>query len=153
MDQTSDDPTTVRGAFDAHLGLEMVELTPARVVARLTVTEQHLQPYGLVHGGVYCAMAETVASFGAVMAIRQLTGSEDAGSVGQSNHTDFLSSARGGVLTATATPVHVGRSVQLWRIGITDGDDRPVAESRVRMFNVGVDRVTGPRASSDGAGG
>ncbi|WP_370326451.1 PaaI family thioesterase [Euzebya sp.] len=142
MDQTPEDLTAVRGAFDDHLGLEMVEITAERVVARLVVTERHTQPYGLVHGGVYCAMAETVASFGAVLAIREMTGSDDAGSVGQSNHTDFLSSARGGVLTATATPVHVGRSVQLWRIGITDEDHRLVAESRVRMFNVGVERVT-----------
>ena len=141
MDQNPHDPSTPV-AFDAFLGLELVEVTAERVVARLVLRDEHLQPYGLVHGGVYCAMAETVASYGAVTAIREMTGEEDAGSVGQSNQTDFLASARGGTLTATATPVHAGRSVQLWRIGITDDAGRLVAESRVRMFNVGVGRVT-----------
>jgi 1,4-dihydroxy-2-naphthoyl-CoA hydrolase len=132
-----------RSPFDDLLALEFVELTPDRVVARLEVDPaRHVQPYGIVHGGVYCAMAETTASLGAVLARGDEPG---AGAVGQSNHTDFLRATRAGTLTAAATPVHVGRQVQLWSVAITDDAGALVATSKVRMFNVGVDRVrSGP---------
>jgi uncharacterized protein (TIGR00369 family) len=61
--------------------------------------------------------------------------------VGQSNQTDFLRATREGTLTATATPVHVGRSVQLWAVDITDDDGRLCAQSRVRLFNLPVEAV------------
>ncbi|CAN5281932.1 PaaI family thioesterase [soil metagenome] len=123
--------------FDQLLGLEFVEATAQRVVAHIEVAPKHTQPYGIVHGGVYCSMAETVASFGAVLAI----GAEGAGAVGQSNHTDFLRATRSGTLTATATPVHVGRSVQLWAVEITDDEGRLCAQSKVRMFNIAAGTV------------
>lgn len=118
--------------FDELLGLEFLEASAEKVVATLEVQDKHKQPYGLVHGGVYCSMAETVASFGAVLAL----GEQARGSVGQSNHTDFLRGTREGTLTATATPLHVGRSVQLWNVDITDADGALAAQSKVRMFNL-----------------
>ncbi|MGI9015959.1 MAG: PaaI family thioesterase [Euzebya sp.] len=142
MTTPSQDPLQVcTTGFDHHLGLELTQATPQRVVARLKVTDHVRQPYGLVHGGVYASMAETVASVGAVLAIRELTGSPDSGSVGQSNHTDFLKAVRQGTLTATATPVHTGRSVQLWQVDITDDEGAMAAQAKVRMFNVGVTRM------------
>ncbi|CAN5858734.1 hotdog fold thioesterase [soil metagenome] len=131
------------GAFPELMDLQLGEMTPKRVVATLRVQSKHHQPYGIVHGGVYCAMAETVASIGAVLAIREVTGADDTGAVGQSNHTDFLRATREGTLTATATPVHVGRSVQLWQVDIAGEDDALLATSKVRLFNVGVDRLSG----------
>lgn len=125
--------------FTDLLGVEFAELTASRVVATLEVHAKHTQPYGLVHGGVYCTLAETVASIGAVLAL----GDVQAGAVGQSNQTDFLGATRvGATLTATATPVHVGRSVQLWGIDITDEQGRLCAQSRVRMFNIPAAAVT-----------
>lgn len=129
--------------FPDLVGMQFEELSPERVVATVAVEAKHHQPYGLVHGGVYCTMAETVASVGAVLAIQDVTGSEETGAVGQSNHTDFLKATREGTLTATATPVHVGRSVQLWQVDIAGEDDALVATSKVRLFNVGVDRLSG----------
>lgn len=128
------------------LGLELVSARPERVEARLVVRADHQQPYGIVHGGVYASIAETVASVGAVVALQAKTGQEDAGAVGQSNHTDFLKATRDGVLRAVATPVHVGRSVQLWQIDITQEDGSLAARSTVRMFNVGVERMSGQPA-------
>jgi 1,4-dihydroxy-2-naphthoyl-CoA hydrolase len=131
-------PTVPPSPFDTLIDLDIVEQSGERVTATLRVDpDKHIQPYGIVHGGVYCAMAETVASYGAAHALA----TPGAGAVGQSNHTDFLRATRGGTLTATATPVHVGRSVQLWEVGITDDDGRLVAVSKVRLFNVGVDRI------------
>lgn len=129
-----------RSPFDKLIDLKVVEASAHRLVARLVVDpEKHTQPYGIVHGGVYCAMAETAASIGAMLALGE---EGDAGAVGQSNHTDFLRATRTGTLTAVATPSHVGRSVQLWQVEITDGDGHLVAQSKVRMFNVGVGRIS-----------
>lgn len=127
------DAPDVTAPFTDLLGVEFVELTPSRVVATLVVQAKHTQPYGIVHGGVYCTLAETVASIGAVLAL----GGDGAGAVGQSNQTDFLKATRvGATVRATASPVHVGRSVQLWGIDITDEQGRLCAQSRVRMFNI-----------------
>ncbi len=128
-----------RAPYDDMLGLSLVEVGPDKVVATLTIDERHHQPYGIVHGGLYCSMAETAASIGAAVA----QGEEGGGAVGQSNHTDFLRATREGTLTATATPVHVGRSVQLWQVDIADDEGRLVAQSKVRLFNVGVQRISG----------
>ena len=129
-----------RSPFDRLIELKVVEASAHRLVARLTVDpDKHTQPYGIVHGGVYCAMAETAASIGASLAMGD---DGDAGAVGQSNHTDFLRATRSGTLTAVAAPSHIGRSVQLWQVEITDEDGHLVAQSKVRMFNVGVGRIT-----------
>lgn len=139
MSDPHPDVPDVTAPFTDLLGVEFTELTPTRVSASLQVQTIHTQPYGIVHGGVYCTLAETVASIGAVLAL----GDERAGAVGQSNQTDFLrATSVGATLTATATPVHVGRSVQLWGINITDDDGRLCAQSRVRMFNIPAAAVT-----------
>lgn len=117
--------------FDALLGVEYVEVTPERVVLRMPVEDRLLQPYGLVHGGVYAALAESAASVGASVAL-----SGEGGAVGLSNHTDFLHAVRGGDLTATATPLDVGRSTQLWLVDIVDEEGRLAASSRVRLYNL-----------------
>lgn len=129
-------PADAGAPFTDLLGMTYTELTPTRVVAVLPVTDKLKQPYGIVHGGVYCTMAESAASVGGVIA---LEGAQ--GAVGQSNQTDFLRATREGTLTATATPVHVGRSVQLWAVDITDDEGRLCAQSRVRLFNLPVEAV------------
>ena len=139
MSDAHPDLPDVTSPFTDMLGVTFTELTPARVVATLEVGTEHTQPYGIVHGGVYCTLAETVASIGGVLAL----GTPDAGAVGQSNQTDFLRATRvGATLTATAIPVHVGRSVQLWGIDITDHEGRLCAQARVRLFNVTASGVT-----------
>jgi 1,4-dihydroxy-2-naphthoyl-CoA hydrolase len=128
--------TDVTAQFTDLLGIELGEMTPTRVVATMAVGDQHKQPYGIVHGGVYCSLAETVASIGGVVALHAKGAPEGSGAVGQSNQTDFLRATREGTLTATATPIHVGRSVQLWAVDITDQTGALCAQSRVRLFNV-----------------
>ncbi|HUG86417.1 MAG TPA: PaaI family thioesterase [Euzebya sp.] len=136
MSAAPHDLPDVTAPFTDLLGVAYTELTPTRVVATLAVTDKLKQPYGIVHGGVYCTLAESVASVGAVIA----RGGQ--GAVGQSNQTDFLRATRGGVLTATATPVHVGRSVQLWGVDITDEEGHLCAQARVRLFNIPAEAVT-----------
>jgi 1,4-dihydroxy-2-naphthoyl-CoA hydrolase len=116
--------------FNQLLGTEYVEITADRVVLRCAVTPALLQPHGILHGGVYCSLGETAASVAGALWLA------DRGRVvGVANHTNFLAAARDGVLTATALPVHRGRSQQLWRTEITQ-DDRTMAICEVRLANL-----------------
>ena len=127
-------PFEDRPTFVAHSGIELTDASAEFAAARLEITENHHQPYGVVHGGVYCTLAETVASTGAaIWSIEQGMG----GAMGVSNTTDFLKATTGGVLIGEATPIHRGRSQQLWQVNITtEGDGKLVAHSQVRLHNV-----------------
>ncbi|MEE2061874.1 PaaI family thioesterase [Rhodococcus artemisiae] len=123
--------TLNRTGFGAALGLEFLELTADAVRAQWTVTPTQHQPYGIVHGGVYCAVIETIASMGGAIWFG------DRGNVvGVNNNTDFLRATREGVLTAVGTPIHRGRTQQLWRVVITDAQDRVVSQGQVRLANI-----------------
>lgn len=118
--------------LDAHLGFSFDEIGPDRVVITWTVDERHLQPYGIVHGGVYCAVIESAASFGAAFWL-----GERGRTVGVVNHTNFLRAVGAGErLTATATPIHRGRSQQLWLVEIVDVAGRKLARGEVRLQNL-----------------
>src|SRR5581483_3665958 len=111
--------------------LRFTELTPDRVVLTCPVREELRQPYGIVHGGVYCSLVETAGSVAAALWFG------DRGHVvGVANHTDFLRAVREGVLTAVATPIHRGRTQQLWLVEITGSDGKPVARGQLRLANV-----------------
>lgn len=117
--------------FGGSIGIEYTEVTSDMVVVTVDVKPHLHQPYGIVHGGVYCAIVEEVASVaGAVW----LGGEGKV--VGVNNSTDFLRSVTEGTLTATGTPVHRGRSQQLWRVEITDDQGRTVAVGQVRLANL-----------------
>ncbi|MCW2829577.1 MAG: thioesterase [Aeromicrobium sp.] len=118
--------------LDGILGVEHLETGPDKVVARFTIGEQHLQPFGITHGGVYCAVHESTASIGGQIWLH------DRGVVvGTNNSTDFIRQAStGDVITVTATPIHRGRSQQLWHLDSTDQDGRLVAQGQVRLANL-----------------
>jgi len=120
-------------SLDTFLGIEAQEAGPDRCVVHLEIDERHLQPYGIVHGGIYATMAESAASIGGAMHAAQ---SGMNGAVGVSNTTDFYRSMRGGTIRAVATPIHQGRSQQVWQVEMRDGDDRLVARSQVRLHNL-----------------
>lgn len=120
-----------RSPFDELMGSELIEMAADHVIAELPVTPALHQPGGIVHGGVYCALAELAASIGANT---WLAGNGVA--VGTSNHTDFLRAVRAGRLRAEATPLQRGSRLQLWQVDITDGDGRRVAHGKVKLANV-----------------
>jgi uncharacterized protein (TIGR00369 family) len=137
-----------RGLFTV-LGLHLEEATGDRVVITWTIGPEHQQPYGIVHGGVYCSAVETAASIGAALWL-----GERGQVVGVSNQTDFLRAVREGVLTATANPVHRGRLQQLWDVDITDESGRLVSRGQVRLQNIeAADRLAAPAPAQapDGA--
>ncbi len=108
------------------LGIEFVETTKERVVARMPVGPRVHQPFGLLHGGASVALAETVASTGAWLHCDQA--SEHV--VGIEINANHLRAKREGTVTATATPVHVGRRTQVWEIRIEDELGKAVCISR-----------------------
>lgn len=131
---TTDQPPGLGDGFDSELGLTYLQLGPDGVRASLTITEKLLQPWGIVHGGVYCAVIESLAS---VSAHLWLTENGSGGVVvGVNNNTDFLRAIRSGTVTAESTPIHRGRRQQLWLCTITDEDDRVVARGQVRLQNL-----------------
>ncbi|WP_207232604.1 PaaI family thioesterase [Micromonospora kangleipakensis] len=119
------------GGFVALLGLKFDEVSGEKVVIRWQVRPELHQPFGIQHGGVYCSVVETAASIGGSLWLG------DKGQVvGVSNQTDFLRAVREGELTAVGTPVHRGRSQQLWQVEITDDDGRLVSRGQVRLQNL-----------------
>lgn len=118
--------------LDGLLGVEHLELGPDKVVARFTITENHLQPFGIPHGGVYCTVHESTASLAGFIWF------DGRGVVvGTHNATDFIRQAKlGDTITVTATPIHRGRTQQLWHLDSVDQDDRLIAQGQVRLANI-----------------
>ena len=120
--------------FDQLIGLELTSIGPDEVRASLVVTPDLLQPYGLLHGGVLCSVVETLGSVGGAAWF-----GERGHVVGTSNHTNLLRSARDGAqLAAVATPVHRGRTSQLWSVEVRDEQDKLVATGQLRVANLPV---------------
>jgi uncharacterized protein (TIGR00369 family) len=117
-----------RGLADL-LGIEIVEMTPQRIVATMPVDERTRQPFGILHGGASVALAETVASLGAVMNVDL----ERSTAVGLEINANHIRAKREGVVRATATPFHVGRSTQVWDVRIVDEQEKPVCISRCTL--------------------
>jgi uncharacterized protein (TIGR00369 family) len=123
--------TDSAGAFVDHLGVEFTEVSGDRVVATWTARPELHQPYGIVHGGVHCSVIETLASVGAAVWM-----GERGKVVGVNNNTDFYRAVREGTLTSTATPLHQGRSQQVWLVETVGQDGRVAARGQVRLQNL-----------------
>lgn len=119
------------GQFAAWLGIELIETTGDRVVATWSAEPKLHQPYGIVHGGVHCSVVETLASIGGAVWL-----GERGQVVGVNNNTDFYKAVREGTLTSTATPVHRGRSQQVWAVETVTEDGRVAARGQVRLQNL-----------------
>jgi 1,4-dihydroxy-2-naphthoyl-CoA hydrolase len=126
-------PPDFTAPFDNEIGLVFTELSPDGARAQLEIQPKLLQPMGIVHGGVYCSMIESMAS---VSAWTWLNAHGRGAVVGVNNNTDFLRAISAGTVYGAATPVHRGRRQQLWLVTITDADDRVVARGQVRLQNL-----------------
>ena len=128
--QLAPDPSWL-GGFAERTGFAITAASPDEVVLEWDVRPDHHQPYGIVHGGVYCSAIESAASIAAAVWF-----GERGQVVGVNNNTDFLRAVTDGHLTARATPLHRGRSQQLWQVAITDDQDGLVARGQVRLQNL-----------------
>jgi uncharacterized protein (TIGR00369 family) len=123
----------VDSPFDDRLGLKFTEITPDGVHAELEVTPALHQPMGIVHGGVYCSVIESIASTSAYVWLAEHGGGNV---VGVNNNTDFLRAISSGTVYAVSEPIHRGRRQQLWLVIIRDEKDRVVARGQVRLQNL-----------------
>lgn len=119
---------SVRG-FDRLYGLELLDVDEQQVTARVRVREEIKQPAGLVHGGVYASIAESMASLATALAV--LPRGETA--MGLSNATSFLRPITGGFVHAQATRLHRGRTTWVWDVRFTDDDGRACAVTRMTI--------------------
>ena len=127
----------IAGTWEEAVGLVWDEVSPELVRAHVEIVRRHHQPYGIVHGGAWASIVESVASHGAARAAQGMDGV--AGVVGTSNLTDFLRSHSEGRVDVVGRPVFVGRSQQLWTVEITrPGDGKLVARGQVRFQNLTV---------------
>ncbi len=121
-----DQPAT---GFDALYGLVLDHADGDEVRAHVAIDGRHLQPFGFVHGGVYAALAESMASVATAVG----TGT-DRFVAGLSNHTSFLRPVfEGDTITAVGLPRHRGRTTWIWEVEIADGQGRPCALTRVTI--------------------
>jgi 1,4-dihydroxy-2-naphthoyl-CoA hydrolase len=122
-------PLALSFGFEGVLGVSLTELSEARVSGRVTVREELLQPTGLVHGGVYASIAESLASWGTAYQVMP----EGSVAVGLSNQTSFLRPIKDGEIHATATRKHRGRTTWVWEVEIADDQERLCVLSRVTI--------------------
>jgi len=108
------------------LGIEMVQLEKDIVVMTMPVDNRTHQPAGYLHGGASVALAETAASFGAFVNVD----SDHFTVFGMEINANHIRSKREGTVTATATPLHKGRTTMVWDVKITDEADKLICVSR-----------------------
>jgi 1,4-dihydroxy-2-naphthoyl-CoA hydrolase len=120
-------PPPVEGTLIEKIGLEWLEVTPERIVARIPV-ESNVQPYGLLHGGATAALCETIGSLGAAL----VAGPESL-PVGIELNVNHIRSVRNGYVTATGVPLHSGRRTAVWDMRVHDDDGRLVAVGRLTL--------------------
>jgi 1,4-dihydroxy-2-naphthoyl-CoA hydrolase len=118
---------TFMGFLDAQFGEAD---PPGTLTCTVTVRDDMKQPMGIIHGGIYCAIAESVASMGAARAVGYDSG---LAVMGQANNTSFLRPVTGGEIRATGTLRHRGRTTMVWHIDMVDSDDRLCALAQVTM--------------------
>jgi 1,4-dihydroxy-2-naphthoyl-CoA hydrolase len=129
MDEPPDTPIPLDQGLEATLGFELDEIGDGFARAHFAVENRVRQPFGLVHGGVHAAIAETLASVGT------FHGVSDEGKIvmGMSNNTTFLRSVTSGTVSAAATALHQGRTTWVWDVEMTDDSGRRCAISRVTI--------------------
>jgi 1,4-dihydroxy-2-naphthoyl-CoA hydrolase len=118
------------GGWNTGMGLRFVTVTVDECIGELAIGALHLQPYGIVHGGVHAGIIEAACSTGA--AIVALARGQSV--VGLENSTSFIRAVRGGTLRVTAKPVTRGRRTQVWEGIVTDDGGKICATGRVRLL-------------------
>ena len=121
--------------FDALYGLELTEVSPEQATARGAVHDELRQPYGLVHGGVYAAIAESLTSIATFRSVME----DGKSAMGLSNQTSFLRPITEGHINARAIRRHAGATTWVWEVEMSDDQDRLCAITRMTVA------VRGPR--------
>ena len=117
------------GTMAEYLGIEWVEVGENFLKARMPVDHRTKQPYGLLHGGASCVLAETIGSVASALVIDQ----SKAYCVGLEINANHIRSAKSGFVTGVASPLHLGASTHVWDIKIYDEREKMVCVSRLTV--------------------
>jgi uncharacterized protein (TIGR00369 family) len=115
--------------FDALYGLQLLEYSDSEVRAEVPVRDELKQPMGLIHGGVYAAIAESLASLATALAVA----SDGNTAMGLSNSTSFLRPITEGMIHACATRLHRGRTTWVWDVTFSDDAGHTCAVTRMTI--------------------
>ena len=122
-------PIGAATGFDRLYGLELLEVGDGHVRGQVTVRDELKQPYGLVHGGVYASIAESLASLGTALAVA----AENRIAMGLSNQTSFLRPITAGTIHAEATAKHRGATTWVWEVEMSDDAERLCVLTRMTI--------------------
>ncbi|MEA2375594.1 MAG: 1,4-dihydroxy-2-naphthoyl-CoA hydrolase [Thermoleophilaceae bacterium] len=122
-------PESFEGTLDATLGFETLEVNEDSAKARFAVVQKVKQPFGLVHGGAFAAISESLCSGATFAAVH----GDGLAAMGMSNLTTFLRPVFHGTVHASARRLHRGRTTWVWEVDLTDDQDRLCAVSRVTI--------------------
>lgn len=129
MSEPQNPAVPVEPGLNAALGFVIDEVEPGRVTGHVPVTNKIKQPFGIVHGGVYATLAESLASVGTYRAVAD----EGKRAMGMSNQTTFLRSVSEGTVHAEAIAIHRGSTTWVWDVTLKDDEDRICAVSRMTV--------------------
>jgi 1,4-dihydroxy-2-naphthoyl-CoA hydrolase len=129
MSPTAEQINRAMQGFDRLYGLEVLTCSDTEVRARVGVRDELKQPAGLLHGGVYASIAESMASLATALGVME----QGQMAVGLSNTTSFLRPVTSGVLEATATRMHRGRTTWVWDVRFSDEQNRTCALTRMTI--------------------
>jgi 1,4-dihydroxy-2-naphthoyl-CoA hydrolase len=115
--------------LDATLGFDLVTLEDEKAYGRVEVEDRHLQALGVVHGGVYAALAESLVSHATARAVMP----QGMAALGMTNETSLFRPVSTGTLHANAERLHRGRTTWVWDVRIIDGESRTCAASRITV--------------------
>ncbi len=115
--------------YDRHYGLEFMEFSDTEVRAQVRVRDEIKQPMGLVHGGLYASLAESMTSLATAAAVI----GEGKVAMGMSNSTSFLRPITKGTVHAHATRLHSGRTTWVWDVTVSDDEGRTCAVTRMTI--------------------
>lgn len=118
-----------KNSMGEHLGIEFTEIGPDYLKASMPVDHRTKQPFGLLHGGASCVLAETVGSVASALVVDPL----QQKCVGLEINANHIRAAREGVVIATAKPLHLGATTHVWDIRIQDAQDRLICISRLTV--------------------
>lgn len=118
-----------KNSMGEHLGIEFTEIGPDYLKASMPVDHRTKQPFGLLHGGASCVLAETVGSVASALVVDPL----NQKCVGLEINANHIRAAREGIVIATAKPLHLGATTHVWDIRIQDAQDRLICISRLTV--------------------
>lgn len=120
-----------------HLGLQVTEIGPDYLRGTMPVDARTAQPYGRLHGGASCVLAEELGSIAAYLCVAP----DDGAVVGLDINANHIRPPTSGIVIGTARPLHIGRATQVWEIRIVDEQDRLVCISRLTMAAIAADKA------------